>query len=169
MGVIILDRGLYCKLNKNILQDSNTYTCLPYNPTNQYSKLLKYLLEIGRDKGVLTTVEADRLFVENPIVPILHSLPKVHKEVFPPPLRPIIAGIGSMEERLSAWMNSFLQPLVSLTPAFIKDTKHIVNIMDGQEWQNKYMWLACDVIGLYPAIPHERALNTIRGYLDTYS
>lgn len=141
-----------------MLHDTNDYLQLPSNPTNKFLDMLKSLLDMGKNNGIFCVAEVEKLYVNNPVVPILHSLPKVHKGVFPPPLRPIVAVIGSMGERLSAWVDAFLQLLVDLTPSFIQDTKHIVNILDGQKWEDSYWWLSCDVIILYPSIPHNRAL-----------
>lgn len=57
-----------------------------------------------------------KLYVELPAVPIYHALPKIHKETFPPPLRPIVEGNGSILEHLSDWVYHYLQPFVTEIP-----------------------------------------------------
>lgn len=83
--------------------------------------------------GVLSKMESEKLYAAHPVVPVFHSFPKLHKFIFPPPMRPIVAGIGSMGERLGAWVDSFLQPLVDIMPSYIRDSKHVVMLLDGQE------------------------------------
>lgn len=119
--------------------------------------------------GVLSNIEAEKMYVEYPTMPIFHSFPTLHKGIFPHPLRLIVAGIGSMGEPLGAWLDSFLQPLSSLSPAHIKDTKHLVTMLDGQGWKKSLSWLSCDVTALYPSIPHDRALQILSMFLCRYS
>lgn len=127
-AITVLDQGLYNMLNVNMLKD--TYRPLSSNPTSSFLHSLWQLLDEGTTSGALSPTEADKLFVPHPVVPILHSLPKVHKDTFPPQLRPIVAGIGSMGERLSAWVDAHLQPLIEIIPSYIKDTKELVCTLD---------------------------------------
>lgn len=94
--------------------------------------------------SVLTQKIANDLDVDYPVIPVYHSLPKVHKDIFPPPLRPIVAGIGSLGERLRFWIDSYLH--LSISPGFIK---LLVSIMDKDRWEEKFTWLSCDVTILY--------------------
>lgn len=100
--------GLYKKLNLDFLSDWNTYTQLSQDPTMLFQKKLKSVLQEGVIMGAITQKLADKQFVIDPVVPIFHSLPKIHKYVFPPPVRPIVAGIGSLGERLGNWIDSHL-------------------------------------------------------------
>lgn len=73
--------------------------------------------------GVLNQRQADFLLVQNPTMAIFHSFLKVHNGLPPPPpFRPIIAGIVSLNENLCAWLDSYLQPLIPAIPGFLKDT-----------------------------------------------
>lgn len=168
-AVIILDSGLYDLLNKDMLKDQDTYRSLAQNPTNAFQSSLSKLLADGLELGAISETDMEKLSIPYPITPIFHSLPKIHKGVFPPPLRPIVAGIGSMGERLSAWVDSHLQPLVSITPSYIKDTKNLVSIMDGQTWASHYSWVSLDVAALYPSIRHATVINNLQQFLATYS
>lgn len=111
-AVIVLDSGLYDSLNKYMLADIDTYRPLSHNPTSIFQTAFTKLLEEGVSLGAISTSDMKKLTVNHPIVPIFHSFPKIHKGVFPPLLRPIVAGIGSIGERLSAWVDSYLQALL---------------------------------------------------------
>lgn len=147
-----------------MLKDTSTYRQVPGDSTVTFQKELKSLLNKGIEMGVLSQPDAEKLFVIHPVTPIFHSLHKFHKGVFSPPLRPIVVGIGSMWEKLSAWVDAFLQLLVTISPAYIRDTKHCVSLLDGQTWHEGLTWLSCDVTTLYPSIPQSLAVE-----VDTYS
>ncbi|XP_073522074.1 uncharacterized protein [Phyllobates terribilis] len=53
-----------------------------------------------------------------------------HKNIFPPPLRPIVAGLGSMGERLGVWIDFYLQPLVQEIPSYIRDSKFVATVFE---------------------------------------
>lgn len=122
----MLNGGLYRKLNLDILKDVDTHMELPCDPTETFQKQLRPLLTMGVHLGAITDKPANKLYVDNPVFPILHSFPKIHKEVFPPPVPPIMAGIGSLGEKLGNWIDNYLQPMVASLPGLIKDTKHLV-------------------------------------------
>lgn len=75
-----------------------------------------------------TAQSAEKLFSKQLVIPIYHALP--HKGVFPLPMRPIVAGMGSMGERLSTWVDQLLQPLVQALPVFLHDSKDAINKME---------------------------------------
>lgn len=124
---------------------------------------MKALLHNGMDLGVLTQNKVAKLYVEHPLMPVFQLLPKLHKGLFPPPL--IVVGIESMGENLSAWVNTHLQPLVGITLAHIRDSRHLVSLLDGQPWGVAHHWLSCDGTTLYPLLPHDLRIH----YLSTSS
>lgn len=167
-AVVLLDGGLYKKLDLEILGDTNTYTHLS-NVLHCFRKKTKSLLQEAVAMEAINQNLADKLYVTCPSIPILHSLPKYHKQVFPPPLRPIVSGVGSMGEFLGIWIDKHLQPLVSGLPGFIRDTKHLVSIMDHHPWPQNTHWLTCDVSSLYPSIRHDKALVFLSDFLMRFS
>lgn len=75
--------------------------------------------------GVLNNKLVDFL-CEHPIVPVFHHLPKVHQGDIPVKGHPIVAGIGSLIERLGKWVDQFLHPLVVRLLGYVKDTACIL-------------------------------------------
>lgn len=168
-NIIILDAELYKNLNNTMLSDTVTYAVLKTDPTTQYAKIMYKLLERGVRCGIFNLNQAEYMLPSHPQMAIYHSFPKVHKGIFPPPLRPIVAGIGSQNERLCAWIDAHLQPLVPLLPGYLKDTKEVLKAISGTAWNPDTMWISADVVSLYTSIPHAAAITALRWFLEVYS
>lgn len=66
-------------------------------------------------KNILTKKEAKYLVPETCRIPIIYTVPKIHKNQTQPPGRPIINGIQSINARIGQYVDKFLQPLVPQT------------------------------------------------------
>jgi len=60
---------------------------------------------------------------------LFYLLPKIHKNKFPPPGRPILSANDSPTEKISALVDHFLRPLVPSIKSYVKDTNHFLNII----------------------------------------
>lgn len=168
--VVALDKSDYCLYITSMLEDTSTYTKLILNPTNTYQLQLAKLVEEGLALGVISPRQAEYIIVENVVTPIMHALPKIHKNVSPPPMQPILLGIESMNEHLSEWLDSLLQPLVKITPGYLQDSRDILFCtFKDKIWQADYKWITYDVESLYTSIPHAIAIIALKYYLDTFS
>lgn len=80
-AVVTLDKGLYIRENKKMLEDKNTYR-LASDPTPSFKIKLEKLVNKGLHLGVLTQRRANYINREHSCIPIYHSLPKLHKAGF---------------------------------------------------------------------------------------
>lgn len=78
------------------------------------------------------------------IIPVFHHLPKVHRGLHPLVGRPIVAGIGSLNEHLSQWVDHQIQPLVIELPGYLSDTKQFFVRMQDIEGQLDNIRVTCD-------------------------
>lgn len=87
-----------------------------------------------------------------------YLLPKIHKLKLPPPGRPIVSQIGSPTEKISGYLDFFLQPFLQKIPSYIKDTGHFLHIIQtiGEIPQNSLL-VTLDVTSLYTNIPINEA------------
>lgn len=94
--------------------------------------------------------------------PIFYLLPKVHKT---PPEgtkfigRPIISGCGGPTQQISEFVDYFLLPIVVNQPTYVKDTNHIIHILEDLILTPDILLVTMDVVGMYTNIPQEEAIN----------
>uniref|UniRef100_A0A673J7M0 Uncharacterized protein n=1 Tax=Sinocyclocheilus rhinocerous TaxID=307959 RepID=A0A673J7M0_9TELE len=94
-GIVVMNTNTYVEKIKGMLHDETFYKKLVFNPTEKWinEQELKYLKN------------------EYPRIPVLYTLPKIHKSLEDPPMRPIVSGNGSLTETLSKFLDSLIQPI----------------------------------------------------------
>ena len=98
-----------------------------------------------------------------PRIPLLYLLPKIHKRDNPG--RPIISAVSSPTEKISAFVDSILRPLVVTLPSFVKDTTDFLLKIQHVKVQPHHCLLTIDVSSLYTNIPHIEGLKACRDTL----
>lgn len=86
-------------------------------------------------QGILNKEESAYLIPTAPRVPVLYSLPKIHKSVSKPPGCPIISGIDFVTAWLGKYVDEFVQPLVVQTLSYLRDTTQVINLLKNVEWK----------------------------------
>lgn len=163
---VVLDKGLYIKQINEMLLDRNTYRPLKLDPTKDVQLALEHVLNEGIALGVINGKIKEHL---TNTIPVFHALPKTHKGIFPPPSRPIVAGIGSVVENTCIWLDNLLQPLVQRVPGYIKNSKELLKAFDDMWRDDNYKWVTSNVTALYTCIPHNKALIALSFHLRKYS
>ena len=92
-------------------------------------------------------------------------MPKIHKQGCPG--RPVISGCGTPTEKISAFVDQKVRPLVPEIKSYIKDTNDFLNKL-GQMGELPEGSILCtiDVVGLYPHIPHSEGLEALKEALS---
>lgn len=166
---VVLNKVDYQQEAVRQLSDSQTYQRLRKDPTNTFKEILFKLVEEGVYLGLIPEKIAMCLKVESPVSPIFHHLPKIHKGEVPPKGRPIVAGIGGLNEKMGQWLDAYLQPIVNNLPAVLRDSKHVLRVMDQMKWPENGIWCTMDVSSLYSSIPHFLALMALEFQLSNMS
>ena len=142
--------------------------------------------EVAKILTVLLTEEQidkqrfDYLFQKTPKPGKFYLLPKIHKNILPPPGRPIVSQIGSPTERISGYLDYFLQPFLQKIPSYLKDTGHFLHIIEEINQKgplpSNALLVTLDVTSLYTNIPISeakiavaKALIELRGTILTPS
>ena len=106
-------------------------------------------------------------FNKDPKFARFYLLPKIHKQLHNVPGRPVISNCGYYMENISSFLDYHLQPLAIKVESYIKDTNHFLKKLQelGSLPKNAIL-CTIDVVGLYPNIPHEEGLASIRKHLN---
>ena len=84
----------------------------------------------------------------------------IDKLSYPPP--------PGATEHISEYLDHHLNPLVSSTESYVKDTNHFLSMLAGLgEIPGDALLCTVDVVGLYPSIPHDEGLEAMRHALSS--
>ncbi len=126
-----MDATTYIAQGMKQLSDTNFYiperTCMTKVTNIEVHKTVDAM----RDNGSISDEVADYLKIDKPKTPSFYLLPKIHKNILPPPGRPILSANDSPTERFSAFVDHFLQPYVPSISSFIKDAKDFVRKIES--------------------------------------
>ena len=96
-------------------------------------------------RGEITERVARFLVTEEPRTAQLYLLPKVHKNVTPVPGRPIVSANESPTERVSAFVDIFLAPIVKTGRSYILDTSDfLLKLQDIRDLRGNELLLTLD-------------------------
>ncbi|KAM4705146.1 integrin beta-8 [Rhinophrynus dorsalis] len=168
-AVVVLNSVDYQNEALRQLSEESTYEVLRCNPTSLFRPKLLKLVHRGVSLGIVSSEEATFLLPEHIIIPVFHYLPKVHMSLDHPPGRPIVLGIGSLNEPLSVWVDQYLKPLVGKLPGFLRYTKQVLRQLSELQWRSGMSWVTADVAAHYSSIPHSLALDALRYQFDRFS
>ena len=124
-------------------------------------------LEKIRIRGDLSNDILNYFLVKDPKFARFCLLPKIHKRLPNVPGRPVILNCGFYTENIPSFLDHHLQLLAQKVNSFIKDTNHFLRkIKSLGQLPEGALLCTIGVIGLYPNIPHEEGLASLRKFLD---
>ena len=102
--------------------------------------------------------------------PVIYVLPKVHKT--PPENskfsgRPIISGNGSPTEKISEFVDYFLLPIVQRQQTYVKDTNHIIELLEETKLPDNILLATMDVVSMYTNTPQDEAISVTCASYDS--
>ncbi|XP_069479435.1 uncharacterized protein [Ambystoma mexicanum] len=161
-AIVIMDTTYYEEKILELLTDENTYIKIEQDPVREISSIIETTLEEAEDQGWISNKTKLFLINEHPITPIFYGLPKIHKNLTKPPLRPIVAGTDSIFNPLAVYVDKALQPIVQTTTTYLKDTTDFLNHLDTLTDINRNdLLVSFDVQSLYTCIPHQDGLEAL--------
>ena len=75
-------------------------------------------------------------------------------------------GIGSVTEKISAYVDTFLRKFAPRIPSFVKDTTHFLNILKHLTIQSIDLTVTIDAKSLYTNIPHAEGITAITKMME---
>ncbi|CAI9583897.1 unnamed protein product, partial [Staurois parvus] len=165
-GIVLLNTTDYIDEALRLLSDTSTYTKLTKDPLPEFKQDALLLTNTALLDGVTTKQEASFLSKDFYNTPYFYFLPKVHKNPNNPPGRPIVAATGSITSCFSQYIDHFLQPLAQAQHSYIRDSGHLLELLQTYSWEPDYCWVSLDVCSLYTSIPHDVGITAINPALS---
>lgn len=148
------------------LSDDKVYRPIPIDPTNTLCKTLNTIITNALTDGTINKRLADFLRPVNPRIPVIYTLPKVHKDLRHPPGWPIVSGTNSIFQALAQLLVSLLWPyavnlLIKDTTDFLKRLEHSnINLTDC-------LLTTWDVSSLYTNIPTDAGIEVVHNAITS--
>ena len=153
-SVVIQDRQEYTKTSLEHLSDRDMYNELEEDQTKQVANEVTQAIRAMYQEGHIDKPTAEYL-LPPPMVRTqeMYFLKKIHKN--PPSARPIVSGCSGPTDRISAYLDHWLHPLVKSLPSYIKDTKEFIKYIESAKIPKDCILCTLDVSSLYTNIPTE--------------
>lgn len=102
-----------------------------------------------------------------------YMLPKIHKSFtvwnnYIPPGRPVVSDVNTETSKICSYIDYFLQPLMLHIPSYLKDTDHLIAILENTCVNSSDFLFTCDVTSLYTNISTEKGLNCVKDFFIKY-
>ena len=105
-------------------------------------------------------------FNKDPKFARFYLLAKIHKRLHNVSSRPEIFNCSYYTENISSFLDYHFQPLAKKVESYITDTNHFLKkLQELGSLPKKAILCTIDVAGLYPNIPHEEGLASIRKHV----
>ena len=162
-SIVIMNTTDYINEAERQLNNPDHYEKLQEDPTQKFNTHINNLINQAWKLNIIDDTTYNNL-QKNPRIPTIYLLPKIHKQNNPG--RPILNGIGSVTEKISAYVDTFLRKFTPRIPSYIKDTTHFLNILEHLEIQNTDLLVTIDVKSLYTNIPHTEGIAAITRMIE---
>ena len=114
--------------------------------------------------GIIDKTTKENLQTKNPRIPSFYLLPKIHKPSNT--CRPIVNSIGSVTEKISAFVDLHLRKFTPRIPSYVKDITHFINITKNIQLEPQDILVTIDVSALYTNIPHTEGIAAINKMME---
>ena len=166
-AIVILNTTDYIKEAERQLSDKATYLTTDTDLTTKHQDIVNDTLEDMVHNGDITQKMANLLKSNVPRTTQIYFLPKIHKDIVPPPGRPIVSANGCPTEKISVFVDHFLNPIVKKMNTYIEDTSDFLrNIENLDEIKPNSIIGTMDVSSLYTNIPNEEGISCIKELLN---
>jgi len=167
-GIVVEDRTNYIRDGLTHLSDENVYAKLDSDPTTKLGEAINRFTLSLYDKGVVDSITKNYLLFSPDNMPRtqqMYFLKKIHKS--PTAVRPICSGCGGATEKISKLVDHYLQPFVPKIESHIKDSGHLIHLIENTTLPIDCTIGTIDVKAMYTNIPHGEGIKAIKNRLYT--
>lgn len=171
---VLLNKCDYISEGHRQLFNTDYYKIID-KPVNRFlAQRIKSILFTLYKKGFISKTLLEYYLPSSVFKPrFFYLLFKTHKPVSSwhngiPPGRPIVADINTESDKIAGYIDKFLQPLVHNIPSYIKDTDHLICLLNDIFIPDSAFLFTLDVDSLYTNISHVKGLNSVKKFFNLY-
>lgn len=157
---VAMDKYEYKAKMGNILGDICTYGRMKRDPTSSLQAKNNRLVEKLFNRNIIDVTWKNKLLNKVTMAPRIYGLPKIHKDGTP--LRPICSSINSPAFGLCKYLIDILKNLTRESKYNVKDAVDFKSKIRNLNIADDELLVSFDVISLFPSIPINLALKTIK-------
>ena len=162
-ATVLQNREQYLAEGFRQLSDDKFYQKLEVDPTEQHRQEIETFLLSMLTKEEIDVSVYNYLTNKECRTSIFYMLPKIHKGLTPLKGRPIVSAINSPTEKISQFIDHFLNPCAVRKPSYVRDTTHFLTILNNLGTLPENTWLlTLDVTSLYTNIPNKGGIFAAR-------
>ena len=160
--VVVWDRGDYIKEAEKQLSDKEVYKEVS-NDAAALLKIINTVIAKITKRGDLNRNNLDHFLIKDRKFSRFYLLPKIHKRSHNVSGRPVRSNSGYYTENTSSFLDHHLPPLPQAVKSYINDAKKFLKkLLYLPKLPNSIILCNMNVVGLYPNIPHDEGLSTLR-------
>ena len=164
-AVVLQNREDYIREGLRQLSERKFYRLQDDNLTPIHSSMITKAIDDMVKSKEISTKTAEYLTPENPRTSKFYLLPKIHKNTLLPPGRPIVSANECPSERISQFVDHFIQPLVTKIPSYLRDSSHLMNILRNLRIPNDAILCTLDITSFYTNIPNNEGIIAVNKLL----
>ena len=166
-AIVIQNTSDYILEGVRQLSDTKFYVETDDDLTSQHQQEISHLLNTLVAKDEISEECRNYLDPANTKASRFYLLPKIHKRLPNPPGRPIVSSNNSPTEKISAFVDHFLQPCVPKLQSFVKDTGDFISKLNEiKTIPDNAILVTFDVTSLYTNIPTEEGIQAAAYFLN---
>ena len=128
-AIVIQDKHNYIAEGERQLQNEQFYEETHTDFIGEVIHRVNLFVNNMLQRGQITEKTSTYLTTDIDRTQQFYLLPKIYKDINNPPGRPIVSGSGGPTEKISQFVDHFIGPLVPLSRSYIRDSTHMINIL----------------------------------------
>ena len=155
-AIVVQSRQQYLKEGHRQLTDPKFYTKQEHDTTDIHQNKIKDFITIMFQNGEIDFSVYGYLINIASRTPILYLLHKIHKWKIPTPGTPIVSAVNSHMEKISQFVDHFLNCRTQNVASYIRDTSHFLTFLEEIHNLPEPTWLVmAESISLYTMIQNK--------------
>ena len=157
-GTVVMDKSYYIRKLTELIDDDTKFVECDANKTSKVKKKINDIAKRFKEtnESMFKLLKRTGEFNNGH----LYGLPKIHKNVKQPPLRPIISMTGTVTHDIAQYLNSIIRPYLN-SNYIVKSSNEFLMHINNVKLEPGQQMLSLDVESLFTNVPVEETTDII--------